>query len=91
MDGKISPGHWRKATEIYGEALELPADARDGWLKAACGTDVTLLATVRAMLQKHNELNSFLEVLVHHLCQILAITALRAQSHQYQPHVQAQQ
>lgn len=62
MDGKISPGHWRKATEIYGEALELPADARDGWLKAACGTDVTLLATVRAMLQKHNELNSFLEV-----------------------------
>jgi serine/threonine protein kinase len=45
----------RKALEIFGRALEIPAEARARCLEGACGGDETLKARVEALLANHVE------------------------------------
>ena len=54
------PSH--RDVEIFTEALQLPADQRDAWLKRACGDDQALRQRVRKLLGAHNKVGDFLEL-----------------------------
>lgn len=55
----ISPGP--RDRELFLAALELPADERDGFLIAQCGTDNARRERVLALLREHQADSSFLD------------------------------
>lgn len=47
----LTPERWQRIETVLDAALDLPADQRDAYLRAACGDDATLLAEVRELLE----------------------------------------
>jgi Tol biopolymer transport system component/tRNA A-37 threonylcarbamoyl transferase component Bud32 len=47
----VTPERWRRAVELFGEAVELPAGEREAFLAAECGDDAALAADVRRMVE----------------------------------------
>ena len=43
---------WEKVQALFHDAADLPKDAQQDFLKAACGDDVALLADISAMLEE---------------------------------------
>ncbi len=54
------PPDWSHVKSLLGEALELPAGDRAGWLARACGGDDELRAEVEALLAAHERAGDFL-------------------------------
>ena len=52
---------WNRLGELFDQALELPEEARAGWLDEACGDDVALRAEINAMLKAHQLRQGILE------------------------------
>jgi eukaryotic-like serine/threonine-protein kinase len=50
-----------RAKELFGEALERPADSRSGWLAEACGSDAALHSEVLSLLESYSGAGSFLD------------------------------
>jgi serine/threonine-protein kinase len=46
----MNPGQWERVQGIFHEAVDLPPDERDEYLRSACGDDFTLRERVEAML-----------------------------------------
>jgi serine/threonine-protein kinase len=61
MDDRPHVEYWRRVEELYHAALEHPASERDGFLRHACGDDVTLQEEVAALLLAAMESEHFLE------------------------------
>ena len=51
---------WQRVTELFGQALEMPAKQRADFLKSACA-DPDLLREVRSLLAEHEAETDFLE------------------------------
>src|SRR5262249_14259877 len=47
--------------EVFGQALELPSEDREAFVKQECGEDLLLFAAVMEMLRKHARLPPFFE------------------------------
>jgi serine/threonine protein kinase/tetratricopeptide (TPR) repeat protein len=52
---------WEKAKDIFEDAIELPLEARSGYLSQACGEDTPLRLEVDGLLAADAELGSFLD------------------------------
>lgn len=52
---------WGHVKAVFQAALDAPLEERDALLAVRCGTDVDLLAEVRALLSSHDGANGFLE------------------------------
>ena len=52
---------WGRVRRLFQAALELPPDARDGFLAEACGRDESLHGEVRSLLAAHTAAGAFLE------------------------------
>ncbi len=52
---------WRKVTELFHGALEMPPDQRGGYLEAACKDDAALRQEVASLLAYHDRAATFLE------------------------------
>lgn len=59
MTGPTS--RWRRVTDLFTAALELPATARADFLRSECGDDVELCSAVEALLKSHEQADGFLE------------------------------
>jgi hypothetical protein len=46
----VTPERWRRVLELFGEAVELPAEGREAFLAAECGDDAALASEVRCMV-----------------------------------------
>jgi eukaryotic-like serine/threonine-protein kinase len=51
---------WSRIEQLFAEALDVPADCRQGHLEAACGGDAALRADVESLLKAHDAAGSFL-------------------------------
>jgi Tol biopolymer transport system component len=49
----MTPERWRRIEDLYGSALKLEPDRREGFLREACGTDQELLGSLRSLLARH--------------------------------------
>jgi serine/threonine protein kinase len=54
-------GPEKNEVELFTEAIQLPAEQRSGFLRAACGGNAGLRADVEALLKAHVESGAFLE------------------------------
>ncbi len=50
-----------RANQLFSDALELPADARDGFVRQACGMDSALCDSVLRLLSRFDRIGDFLE------------------------------
>src|SRR5881296_854372 len=57
----MMPDQWRRAEEIYHEALERSAGQRDVFVAEACAGDEVLRRKVMALMKAHKEASGFLE------------------------------
>ncbi|MBL8956220.1 MAG: protein kinase [Myxococcaceae bacterium] len=57
----MTPERWALVTEVFGQALERPPDARAAFLSLRCGADAGLRAEVDALLESDAAASSFLE------------------------------
>lgn len=57
----MSSREWRRVSEIFGEASELPREERGSFLEAACDGDRELRREVEALLEADTGAGSFLE------------------------------
>src|SRR5688572_1807970 len=57
----MSNGEWKKAKEIFGEALGVAPQNRAGFLDKACGDDEPLRREVESLLSSHESAGSFME------------------------------
>jgi len=57
----VNAERWQKVREVFGEALELPADERSAHLEHACGGDEELRLEVERLLGAMAEADGFLE------------------------------
>jgi len=55
------PRSWQKVEDLYHAALARPAEERDGFLQAACGTDAELRREVKSLLGCEEEARGLLE------------------------------
>ena len=53
---------WRRIEEVFLAALDEPAEAREKFVKNACGGDDSLRQEVISMLRSHEETGNFLEI-----------------------------
>ena len=51
---------WKRAKQVFHEALEKSGPERSGFVAAACGEDQQLRAQVQALLSAHDEAGEFL-------------------------------
>jgi hypothetical protein len=51
---------WKRAKQVFHEALEKSGHERSGFVAAACGEDRELRAQVHALLNAHDEAGEFL-------------------------------
>ncbi len=56
----MSEQDWRRAKEIFGNALDLPAEERAKFLDAACAGDAELRARIEGLLASHSAAGEFL-------------------------------
>ena len=61
MAGRITPERWRKASEIFGNVLDLSGPARHAYVLSACEGDKELEDLVFQMLRRHEQIDDFLE------------------------------
>lgn len=57
----MSSERWLRLKTLFQEALDLPADARGGWLARMAGDDQALRREVEALLKAHDTAGDFLE------------------------------
>jgi serine/threonine protein kinase/tetratricopeptide (TPR) repeat protein len=50
-----------RANQLFSDALELPADARNGFVRQACGGDAALCDSVLRLLSRFDRIGDFLE------------------------------
>ncbi len=62
-----SPEQWQRIEELFHAALELPPEARTGFLRQACGPDVKLFEEVEALLQSSEKPLDFVPEAVYRL------------------------
>src|SRR5215475_2987918 len=58
----MKPERWQHIAKLLGEALELEADQRAGFLDQACAGDEELRRKIDALLTAHEQAESFIEV-----------------------------
>jgi eukaryotic-like serine/threonine-protein kinase len=58
---EASGDRFDRANQLFSDALELPPDERDGFVRRACGADATLCHSVLKLLSRFNRLDDFLE------------------------------
>lgn len=51
----MTPERWRKVKEVFGAALELPAEDQAAYVAGACGGDADLQKEVRSLIASHRE------------------------------------
>jgi non-specific serine/threonine protein kinase/serine/threonine-protein kinase len=56
----MSTADWARVSELFEQAIERPADARDQWVRAAC-TDAAVVAEVLGLLRAYEAEPGFLE------------------------------
>jgi len=61
VDEPTDSHHWRRADELFGAALELPAARRRRFLREHCSDDEGLLREVEALLRAEAESGDFLD------------------------------
>mgnify|MGYP003113058087 FL=1 len=57
----MSDSHAEKVQQVFLSALEVPAEKRDAWLRNECGTNESLWAEVRSLLEHANPSVDLLE------------------------------
>src|SRR2546428_540617 len=57
----MSPEFHQRVRDLFDEALDKPDTERRGFVRAACGADLKLLAAVTELLDAHSEADSFLD------------------------------
>lgn len=50
-----------REVELFTEALQLPADGRNAYLKDACGENIALRRRIEKLLAAHSEIGDFLD------------------------------
>ncbi len=60
MTESPNPDRASRAKEIFADALDLAAEAREAFLEASCEGDDALLLTVRDLLSAHDDADRFL-------------------------------
>lgn len=58
----VTPDRWRQVDDLFGAALDIPADRRAAFLDEACAMDEGLRAAVERLLRAHDRSERFLEV-----------------------------
>jgi TolB-like protein/Flp pilus assembly protein TadD len=66
-----SPHQWRRIEELFHAALELPPEARTGYLRQACGPDAKLFEEVEALLKSSDKPLDFVPRAVYKLARQL--------------------
>ena len=59
--GSISPDQWRRANDIFHQALEQPAAQRQEFIESAAGGDRVLASEVSSLLAAHEQAEHFIE------------------------------
>ena len=59
--GSISPDQWRRANDIFHQALEQPAEKRRAFIENAAGADRVLASEVSSLLAAHEQAEHFIE------------------------------
>src|SRR5690606_5570959 len=57
----LDPASWRRISDLFEEAAELPAERQEAWLTEAAAGDPHLIETVRRMLAASSEGDGILE------------------------------
>jgi predicted Ser/Thr protein kinase len=57
----VTPQQWDRLKNVFQDALEQPAHARQAWIAERCSDDVTLLREAQALLATHETAGTFLE------------------------------
>jgi len=57
----LTPQRWSQIKGVFNGALERPAGERMVWLRAECGTDLTLFEEAEKLLRSHDTLGPFLD------------------------------
>jgi eukaryotic-like serine/threonine-protein kinase len=57
----VNSARWERIQSLFHDAVDLPADERDAFLRAACGDDHELLADVRASIEEDQRGASLLD------------------------------
>ena len=57
----MTPQRWSQIKGVFNGALERPAGERAVWLRAECGTDLTLFEEAEKLLRSHDTLGPFLD------------------------------
>ena len=52
---------WRRMADLFQQALEIPPEERDDFLRRACGEDLRLRRAVESLLTADGEAGDFLE------------------------------
>ena len=52
---------WQRVQELFERALEVEGEARESWLRDACGGDEGLLSEVSSLLDADERGNAFLD------------------------------
>jgi len=56
----VADDRWQRAKQIFGAALERPAEAREAFLREACGDDARLRREIESLLAAHVDAGHFL-------------------------------
>ncbi|PYQ23896.1 MAG: hypothetical protein DMF81_07325, partial [Acidobacteria bacterium] len=56
----MADDRWQRAKQIFGAALERPAEAREAFLREACGDDARLRREIESLLAAHVDAGHFL-------------------------------
>jgi hypothetical protein len=57
----VTPEQWKRAKELFVEALKLSPSDREAYLRNACRTDEVLLKEVESLLAEEPQVGSFLD------------------------------
>jgi TolB-like protein/tetratricopeptide (TPR) repeat protein/predicted Ser/Thr protein kinase len=58
---RLDPAKWERMRTVFGGALACAVADRAAYVDSACGSDLSLLADVRVLLQAHDDAAGFLE------------------------------
>jgi eukaryotic-like serine/threonine-protein kinase len=61
LEGTKHDARWERLKDLFDGAVHLPAEARGGWLRDACGSDTVLRDEVESLLRAHERAGDFLE------------------------------
>src|SRR5262245_15346999 len=57
----MKQAQWERLKDVFQAALDQPASARRGWLRAQCSDDLSILREAEALLDTHETAGTFLE------------------------------